>query len=278
MRRASLMPVLAGMVVLLTWSPPIAQGLPLYGSSFAGVDGAVLYEVNPLTGVAGSPRATCIEFLVGIEFGRGDVLYGLSNLVSQVHPNSLLIIDPATGASELVGATGLSAITEGDLAFDPTTETLYGLYDLPHTGERKLFTLDVASGRASVLPGTLVGDPSAAAFGLDGTLYALDTGLQQLLTIDKNTGNVVASTPLSRALGSVAGMDVHPVTGAFYVADGGGGGTNQLYLLDVSTGRLDVIGELGVVGGLAGLAFLPEPSTVLLLTLGAAAIRRKPRS
>jgi len=79
-------------------------------------------------------------------------------------------------------------------------------------------------------------------------------------------------------LGSVAGMDVHPVTGAFYVADGGGGGTNQLYLLDVSTGRLDVIGELGVVGGLAGLAFLPEPSTVLLLTLGAAAIRRKPRS
>jgi DNA-binding beta-propeller fold protein YncE len=270
----------AGLTLGMCLHLPITEravAVPLFGTTFSGLDGSVLYDIDPQTGTATDPRATGQQFLVGIEFDENQQLYGLSNSASPVHPNTLFRIDPDTGASQVIGFTGLQGLTEGDLAFDHSTNRLYGLYDLRDTGERKLFTLDTETGQASVLPGTLSGDPSAAAFSLDGTLYALDTALQRLLTVDKTTGNVMTSLPLSTPLGSVAGMDVHPLTGVFYVADGGGGGTNRLYHLDVNTGQLQEIGGLDVGAGLAGLAFLPEPSTLLLLTAGGLMLHRRRR-
>lgn len=250
-----------------------ASATQLFGVTFGTSQNAVLYDVNAATGAAGNPRPVGVGHLVGIAWSPSGSLYGLTNSTAPTSPNSLVRIDAATGASQVIGSTGLTSIIEGDLARDPTTGQLYGCYNLA-SGKRQLFTVNPQSGAASTIPGSLSGDPSALAFASDGTLYGIDTSLGELLTIDKTDGVVLSYKTLSTGLGSTAGMAVDPFSGVFYVADGESGGTDKLYTLDPATGVLTAVGPLGVTDGLAGLAFVPEPTTLVLLILGLAGFMR----
>ena len=251
-----------------------AWATPLCGVGFTSTQGSVLYQVNPQTGLASDPKPTGLDHLVGIAMGSGNVLYGLANATAPTQPNALVRINPATGASQLVGSTGLSNIVEGDLSYDQTTGTLYGMYQLTGS-ERKLFTLNTTTGAATTLPTSLSGDPSAMAFDGAGTLYAIDTALNKLLTVNKATGATLTSLSLSRSLGSAAGMAIDPLTGTFYVADGDSSGTDHLYTLNPTTGLLTDIGATGLTNGLAGLTFLPEPASLALMAAAAALLARR---
>jgi DNA-binding beta-propeller fold protein YncE len=234
-------------VVLLTL-PRSSQGaVPLLGAGYSGPAGAVLYDVNPTTGAVGNPRPTGINYLVGIAFSTGN-LYGLSASAAASNPNSLYTINQATGQAQWVGTTGLFNISEGDLATDPTTGVLYGLYDV-QTGARKLFALNANTAAATVLPGSLPGDPSAMAFDSSGMLFVLDTSLQRLLTVNKTTGATLTDIGLSASLGATAGMAFDPATGVLYVSDGESGGTNRLYTLNTVTGVLGDVGPTGLANG-----------------------------
>ena len=265
-----------GLVAGLICTEP-AAAVPLYGVCFNSTQASVLYDVNPLTGRATNPRSLGLDHLAGISFGPGGRLYGLTTATAPLLPNSLVRIDPLTGSSELVGFTGLSGIVEGDLAYDRTTGSLYGLYQLS-SSTRQVFTLNAATGAATLLPVSLSGDPSAMAFDSSGKLYVLDTSLKRLLTVDKTTGATQTSLTLSRSLGSVAGMAIDPETGVFYVADGDSAGTDTLYRLNPQTGYLTTIGATGLADGLSGLAFLPEPGSLVLLGVGAALLGSRRRS
>lgn len=263
------------LVVFLGAGPALAT--PLYGVSFGTNESAVLYDVDSATGAASNPRPVGVGYLVGIAWSPQGWLYGLTNSTASANPNSLVSIDPLTGASQVVGATGLTTIVEGDLARDPTTGQLYGCYNLD-AGRRQLFTLNLQTGAATTIPGSLSGDPSALTFGLDGTLYGIDTSLGELLTIDKVTGAVLSYKTLNVTLGAVAGMAVDPFSGVFYVADGDSGGTDRLYTLDPATGVLAAVGPLGVADGLAGLAFVPEPGAELMGLAASLLVLNKRRS
>ena len=254
----------------------LVQATPLVGTSFSGVNGAVLYDIDLSTGAASNPRSTGTPQLVGIAFSADHKLFGLTNSAAPTNPGSLFEIDLATGASQLIGATGLDSIVEGDLAFDPISQVLYGIYHLD-AAQRKLFTIDINTGAATPLSGSLSGDPSALAFDAAGTLYAIDTSLDELLTVDKATGNPLSYTSLNVDLGAVAGMDLDPATGILYVADGESGGTDKLYAVDTTTGELTEVGSLGIDDGLAGLAFVPEPATLILTGVAALALVRRRR-
>lgn len=258
--------------LVLPWGP-VACGQALLGNSFDGF----LYDISVATGAATNPRptGTGVDSLVGIDFAPDGTLYGLTTFVG-MPPNALVTIDPMLGTATTVGLTGLFNIAEGDLAFDPTTGTLLGLQNVP--ANRQLLTLDVATGAATVV-GDLGGltdlEPSAMAFGADGTLYVLETGAatsgpSTLLTVDKSTAAVTSSVTLSVDFGFTAGMDFHPVTGELYIADGGSReGADSLYLINPSTGATTLIGPTGLPDGLAGLAFvIPEPSCLGLALLG----------
>lgn len=262
-------------IVLLVASQTLAT--PLYGVSFGTSQDAMLYDVDAMTGVASNPRPVGLGHVVGIAWSPAGTLYGLTNSTAPQHPNSLVSIDPATGAAQVIGSTGLTTIVEGDLARDPTTGQLYGCYNLD-AGRRQLFTLNLQTGAATAIPGSLSGDPSALTFGLDGTLYGIDTSLGELLTIDKVTGAVLSYAPLSLALGSTAGMAVDPLSGAFYVADGESGGTDKFYALNPETGVLTAVGLLGISDGLAGLTFVPEPGAVLMGLAASLLVLSKRRS
>jgi hypothetical protein len=255
---------------------PIARSQSLLGNSFDGV----LYDVNVVTGAATNPRpvGTGANSLVGITFAPSGALYGLTTFVGSP-PNSLITIHPATGASSSIGFTTL-AVSEGDLAFDPTSGMLYGI-DFAIGSERQLFTISVATGAATIVGtlGTLGGnDFSSLTFAPDGTLYVLSTGdgasPSRLLTVNKATAATISSVNLSLDLGFTAGMDFHPLTGALYVADGGAGdGTDSLYTLNPATGALTLVGATGLADGLAGLAFVvPEPTSVGLALAGVIAL------
>jgi hypothetical protein len=278
--------------ILPLWLGASAQAQRLLGNE---LDLGRIFDVDPVTGAATNPRNSGIVSLNGIASGPGGTLYGLSSFISPASPNSLYRIDPRTGAATLVGRTGLSRIVEGDLTFDPRSGFLYGLANevLP-SQKGELFRIDPTTGAATVvgiLDPPFSEDPSAMAFGPDGTLYVLDLASfgGRLLTVDRDTAavlnEVVLQHPVTEFLGRQAGMSFDPQSGVFYVATGGlaaTDGTRSLYTLDVSSGALTMVGPTGLDRGLAGLTFVvPEPTLVsplVLLSVVLARVRPLPTS
>ena len=228
-------------------------GFPSRPGGTLGIDwNGDLYDVDLFTGATSNNRTTSVSLPMGIAFGPNGLLYSISASGDNLH-----IINPITGISTVVGPLGFD-VTEGDLDYDPTSGILYGV----QSSSRELFTVDPTTGI-----GTIVGfvdattpDLSAMAFADDGTLFLLNTGstgsVNQLLVVDKTTGAVIMSTSLiGPALGAVAGMDFDAVTGTLYVNDGSSGssGTNSLYILNPTTGYLNLVGSNSNTAGLSGL-------------------------
>ena len=65
--------------------------------------------------------------------------------------DELITIDPASGASTVVGALGFGAVQ--GLAFDPNSNTLYGT----DTSTDQLITIDPASGAGTAVGSTGIG-------------------------------------------------------------------------------------------------------------------------
>ncbi len=241
--------------VLLLTSVSKSPGTTLIGNAGgANLVGGILYDVDSVNGSASNPRPTTSWF-VDVEFDDDGVLYGLTPFPE----NMLYEIDPITGSEQAIGPTGLNDIFEGDLGYDPTTDTLYGIFDLPGKtvdSDRRLFTLNRSTGQATVV-GSIpqLGDLSAMTFDDAGNLYVIDTQLDLLLEVDEHTAGIVSSTPLSAPLGATAGMTFYPPMSTFFVADGSDSGTNSLHTLDVSSGILTLVGDTGLASGLVGLAY-----------------------
>src|SRR5262249_9805630 len=164
-----------------------------------------------------------ITRLTGIAFRPTDgALFGLTTQGSTTATNALFRIDPITGASTLVGQTGLSSIIEGDLAFDPTSGLLYGVQNLSSPTSRHLFTIHQATGVEKTI-GSVEGDGdlSGIAFDSAGNLFILDddhslSAISQVLRVDKSNAAILDAVPLSLRLGPLLGMDFDRSTGVLY--------------------------------------------------------------
>jgi hypothetical protein len=240
-----------------------------------------IYDVNITTGATSNPRSTGLtSVLCGIAYDptSGNV-YGLTAL-NGATPNSLVKINPVTGAATVVGSTGLTRLFEGDLAFDPVNGALYGLYQNPDPDSTvvNLLQINPVTGHATVvgplnMP-TEERDFSAMAFDTAGTLYAVETTAisanSVLYTVNPITAALLSSVTMNVNLGTTAALAFDPATGTAYLADGGSDGTKKLYTLNLATGVATMIGALGDPEGLAGLAFIPvpEPGILALLLTG----------
>jgi len=220
-----------------------------------------LFKLNPATGAIISTIniTPSIGSCIGLELASNGSLYTVTTWGGSNNINSLYKIDPATGASQLIGplGAGISA-SEGDLAFDPSG-TLYGV------SGTTLFTVSLATGAATV-KGTVLGvsrDISNLAFTPSGTLYAIDnrivSGSQTILLTLLTDATIVASQNVAPNLRGWGGMDFDPLSNLLYIADGQTGVTSKYYRLDPQNGIMTLIGPTGVTPGVSGLAICQSP-------------------
>jgi hypothetical protein len=296
--------VLCIVVVCALAATASADPLSMMGVSFRNPtyqSPALLWDINIATGLASNSRLLRADAGGGayvndrdaadIAMGPNGVLYVLNDSLasgSSQSPNlrnTLVSVDPATGLVTRIGATGIT-VNEGGLGFQPGTGVLYACWSTYVSPNflGALYTINTATGAATVVSsGLAIRKASAMAFAPDGSLYILDTGQGQsgydppavLNKIDLSTGTIISSITTNVALGYTAGMAFNPENGLLYVGDGDLYGTNNLYTLDVTTGAFTLVGATGIPGGtvnmgggLAGIVFVPEPTTILLLASG----------
>ncbi|MBI4692752.1 MAG: hypothetical protein HY749_01880 [Gammaproteobacteria bacterium] len=145
-------------------------------------------------------------------------------------------IDTGTFAVTSVGMTGAGGMT--DLAFH--NGQLYGV------NAAKLYTIDMATGTASLVGATVGVSLNALATGPDGKLYGASNSTTGLYTVNPATG----ATSLVGSSGVYTAGDVASANGKLYFA----GTNNSLYTLDTATGAATLAGNMGFQS-VFGLAF-----------------------
>jgi len=229
-----------------------------------------------LTTGAVTPYATIrTTKLMGIAYSEpGDFLYGTTTHLS-TPAKSLLKINRLTGAlisQHSIGLQNFARIAEGDVAVQQSTGHVFclrsggGIVVWNPTNQTIV--------RSFVIPlqqddnSTIFSDTSTLAFNAAGNLFTIIQNSQNsdpsiLYKINPITGEVLDSKPLSAQLGVVGGMAFHPETDQAFVADfciGDSDGNDlctgsHLYLIDISTGQLDLIGPTSI--GMSGITFVP---------------------
>ncbi len=284
------MPSLAPALILT-----LAATVPAIASISGSHDLAIMTNTGSLVGWSpaglGNPSAVDARF-AGIEFVGGRLL-GLTTLASPAAPNhasSLVEIDPASGAILSARPVGFDNIREGDLAYDPLTNTLIGSAGGPGT-TLSLLSIDADTGAASVL-GPSLNEWNGLSFDDTGRLFALRSGTAGavFVELDPRTGDILAD--LSDAVAAVNpdrtvnALDFDPARGVFYAAGARTADprTQSLIEIDLTSraAREVAVFEFGTPGlpgsGFAGLAVLPATGTpAFAAPLGLAAARRARR-
>lgn len=239
------------------------------GTAFATIDTTNL-ATNPtltnITGLASGQTLTSIDFRPAT-----------GQLFGSTGGGQLYTIDPATGAATALGA-GLGSPLTGNVAdidFNPTVDRLRVVTDTddnaranPDTGalvDSNLTTdgtqIDTALAYASTDAGNGSNpDVVAAAYsnsvqGATGTtLFAIDAGRDQLVSIGSAQGAGTTVSPNTGQLFSVGAIGVDVVSGGMDIANGGaayalinatGGTGTQLYTINTGTGAATLVGTVG---------------------------------
>lgn len=212
---------------------------------------ATLYDIDTGTGAPSNPR------LVGnkvnmIAVSPAGTLYGVSQgFPSDVPPGGgLFTINVTTGAATFVATLDKFVVTEGDIAFDPTSGILYAI-----DSEGDLFTINTTTGVC-----TLVGDVSssnidlsAMAFDAAGNLYMVDSFGPNLLQVNKSTAAVINSQSITPAVNQeIGGLAFRPGDGKLFFA---GGTTSRLYTIQTGSAASTLVGPITAADGIWGLAF-----------------------
>jgi sugar lactone lactonase YvrE len=241
----------------------------LYGGIGRGspLNHGALITINQGTGagtLVGHPDS--VPGLSGLVFDISGNLYGttISGTLGTGRFSTLVHIDPGTGAqigpAMTVTANG-QPISITDLAVQPGTNTLYGTSLSEEDFINSIYTIDPATGVATLIGRTgVIG--ATLAFGPDGTLYQTSAIFDAdgfvagyLNTLDPDTAAVLTtSNPFTQA--HVGGLAVRPTDGVIFAS---GGDEGDIYTLS-PTGTQTLVGFTGV-GGVGDLAFTPLPTS-----------------
>jgi hypothetical protein len=167
---------------------PVLTGLGEVSGSLYGGSGHTLYSINPATGTLSV-------------VGNGTVTYGdtgstTAGLFAIDTLDNLWSINASTGASTLIGPTGVGAA--GFVSLSTNSSTLY------YVDAGNLYTLNTSAGHANLVGSN--GSLGIAAMVLEGgSLYAgVDNPALQIDTINPATGQGTFVAPLT---GPLLGFD-----------------------------------------------------------------------
>jgi len=187
-----------------------------------------------------------------------DTLYGVD-----VSTNQLLSINPATGASTVVGDLGsINGLTNRviALAFDPNSNILYGVNFGNQLIKINTNTLEVKETFYSLGFDFVFG---LAVDPINNVLYGVAANIEpflpgKLITINMFTGVGTAVGMGNLGFTSVSSLAYDPITANLYGADIA---TDQLIVINKSNGAGTAVGALGY-GNLLGLAFDSNSNTL----------------
>ncbi len=217
-------------------------------------DGGQFGTLDPLTGNYASIGTTNVN-LFGLGFDAGGTLYGLDTL------GDLHQVDTTTAALTLIGSTGLTTSSIGATS-DGT------LYAMTFENPSNLYRLN-----PSTVAATLVGNTGFASIGGingddSGNLYATTGTDQNFYKVDPTTG---AGTLLGTATyGEVFALAFTDST-MFALNIAG-----EIHSVDLSNGMSSFVsnydtnqaGLIGAAARVARLQVIPEPTPLVLLTVG----------
>ena len=151
-----------------------------------------------MTGLPTSGTIFNFGSYTGLEY-VGSTLYGtVIYSGGGASPSELRTLVPSTGASTLIGLTGVGAIA--GLAYDGAT--MYGIAGGP--GPATLYTINLGNGVATSVFTTSF-QAGSLQFGLDGNLYAGGTGgsggLLYRINLSNNTDTLVGATGYTEITG-----------------------------------------------------------------------------
>ncbi len=260
----------ACVMLMFTVTSSTASASVLWGSS---IHDGNLVEIDTTTGAATVVGAFRSYGISGLCYDPArDRLYGLDR-----DDDTLVKISTVTGFAHTVGPLGVSTSAAG-LTYDVLTDTIY----FSCFTDRNIYKVDKITGAA-----TLIGPhdvPNGYMQGLaydwnTNTLYGSDSRTNSLYTIDTTTGHAT----LVGSLGIITvdnGLAFDNGNNILYLVEAQTSQTpdNKLYTINTTTGHATVVGSLGVsVQGLAFKSPVPEPASLMLLSLGSLAILRSRR-
>jgi hypothetical protein len=159
-------------------------------SGRAWATGSAIQEFDLATAAGLGVPAPTLDRFSGLEF-VGSTLYATDDRGA----SGLYSLDPTTGASTLIGFTGIGPVS--GLAYDGAT--MYGIVGSGPVDS--LYTIDLTTGIASLVGPTGLFNAGSLEFGPDGRLYAGD--LSAVHVIDPLTGasTLVGTTGFGKATG-----------------------------------------------------------------------------
>lgn len=165
----------------------------------------------------------------------------VTNTGTQSSLDGLYTIDYNTGERTLVSKSGSQL---ADMTYDHESNTMYGIKYGAHT----LATIDLATGAVSTVANFNVNgsaiDILAIACDLQGQLYGVGPD-DIFYKIDKKTATGTAIGNLGADAAFTQSMEFDRYTGKLYWANNG---DYILYEIDVTTGKANKIGDIGVEG------------------------------
>ncbi len=225
----------------------------LLGAAFAGPNGlADLMRIDPTSGATALIGPIGFERVSGMDFDRETgVLYATGERADGTNTNVLIAIDPATGAGNEIGPTGLPfpgpLVAESDISIRHSDGTIYAYLE-PNDG---VATIDRVTGAATFLGFSgISGGGNGVAFSEGDVLFHADH--VNVHTLDQTTGAATLGPAISwsgfpppTGVFRVVAIDTN-CNGRFFVAVkdafGPGGGPTYLGVLDTSSGTVAHIG------------------------------------
>jgi hypothetical protein len=240
----------------------VAQAAPLYGvASYGPFSTQNLYEIDPATGAATLIGSTGLTEINGIDYHE---MYGI--MVAYTTDSDLYALDLSTGAATLL-ADAPGIVPEGDLAYSA------GTWYASNGGDFGTVDQGTAAFASIGAMGPLADNVAGVAVDVTGNVFGYSkNGANEDSLISINMGSGAAAMVGLTGLNAdqaVGGLDFNPDDNVLFLTDHG-----SLYTVDTSSGAATLVGAHGV-DGMSGLAFVPEPASLLVIMLGALLLRRR---